>query len=116
MHVVGFPMADVGECKEMDGFLCPRVGKILDIVLRSKIRGGEIHKLEKDFTGIFSWETIHPVEFVLRDSPTPRGNSSSFTILLISPGVDFGEFLAMEPAHYRSFFALVFLSMLGGTS
>lgn len=54
MHVVGFPMADVGECKEMDGFLCPRVGKILDIVLRSKIRGGEIHKLEKDFTGIFS--------------------------------------------------------------
>ena len=29
----------LGEYKEMDGFLCPRVVKNLDIVLRSKIRG-----------------------------------------------------------------------------
>jgi len=35
----GQPGRYVGEYKEMDGFLCPRVGKNLDIVLRSKIRG-----------------------------------------------------------------------------
>ena len=41
----------MGEYKDV--FLWPRVGEILDIVLRSKIRGGGIHKFEKDVTGIF---------------------------------------------------------------
>ena len=52
---LGQPGRYVGEYKEVDGFLCPRVGEILTLFYNyQRLGGGGIHKFEKDVTGTFS--------------------------------------------------------------